>query len=118
MVISIRQYINQLTESMAKEAMLREQELTTQTLLKEAQLNYLQAQINPHFLFNTLNAGMQLATIEDAERTAIFIENMAEFFRYNITKTDKITTLGEEVTLIDHYIYILNVLFSVDLHSV
>ena len=54
--------------------------------LKEAQLKYLQSQINPHFLFNSLNAGAQLAMMEDAERTGIFVEKMADFFCYNVKK--------------------------------
>ena len=58
---------------------LKENELLMKNLLKDAQLKYLQAQINPHFLYNTLNAGVQLATIEEAEKTGLFIEKTAEF---------------------------------------
>ena len=75
-------------------------------------LKYLQAQINPHFLFNTLNAGAQLAMMEDAEKTGEFLENTAEFFRYNVRKNDQDATLGEEIHLVDNYVYILNVRFS------
>lgn len=111
MVISIRKYIEKLKQTMAEAAQMKEKELIMENRLKDAQLKYLQAQINPHFLFNSLNAGMQLAMIEDAEQTSIFIENMAEFFRYNITKINQETTLKEEIKLVDHYIYILNVRF-------
>ena len=111
MVISIRKYIEKLKQTMAEAAQMKEKELIMENHLKDAQLKYLQAQINPHFLFNSLNAGMQLAMIEDAEQTSIFIENMAEFFRYNITKINQETTLKEEIKLVDHYIYILNVRF-------
>lgn len=61
MMGSIREYVEAQRVSMEKENEMRENELKTQTLLKDAQLKYLQSQINPHFLFNTLNAGMQLA---------------------------------------------------------
>lgn len=116
MMESIRSYIEAQRISMEKETELRENELKTQTLLKDAQLKYLQSQINPHFLFNTLNAGMQLATIEDAEKTAVFIENMAEFFRYNLSKINEDATLYDEIQLVDRYIYILNVRFAGDIH--
>ena len=116
MMESIRSYIEAQRISMEKETELRENELKTQTLLKDAQLKYLQSQINPHFLFNTLNAGMQLATIEDAEKTAVFIENMAEFFRYNLSKINEDATLYDEIQLVDRYIYILNVRFAGDMH--
>lgn len=116
MMESIRDYIEKQRYSMEKENELRENELKSQTLLKEAELRYLQSQINPHFLFNTLNAGMQLATIEDAERTAVYIENMAEFFRYNLSKMNQDAELADEIRLVDHYIYILNVRFTGEIH--
>lgn len=116
MMGSIREYVEAQRLSMEKENEMRENELKTQTLLKDAQLKYLQSQINPHFLFNTLNAGMQLAMIEDADKTALFIENMAEFFRYNLSRINEDATLADEIQLVDHYIYILNVRFAGDIH--
>lgn len=112
MVESIRNYIEQLRLTMERENQLKERELMMQSHLKDAQLKYLQAQINPHFLFNTLNAGAQLAMMEDAEKTGQFLENVAEFFRYNVRKNDQDATLGEEIRLVDNYVYILNVRFS------
>lgn len=116
MVYSIEQYVVRLRESMATESAMKERELMMEGSLKDAQLKYLQAQINPHFLFNTLNAGAQLAMMEGADRTVSFIENMADFFRYNIKKMDEDTTIGEELKMVDSYIYILNVRFSGEIH--
>ena len=87
-----------------------------ETHLKDAQLKYLQAQINPHFLFNTLNAGAQLAMMEDADRTYEYIQNVADFFRYNIKKNHDSVSLREELEMVDTYIYILNVRFSGEIH--
>lgn len=115
MVISIRQYIEQITENMEHEREMKERELKTEASLKDAKLKYLQAQINPHFLFNTLNAGAQLAMMEDAEKTYDYIQNTAEFFRYNVREGNTVVDLEDEITLIDHYIYILNVRFSGDI---
>lgn len=112
MVASIRNYIEQLRLTLERENTLKERGLMMQSHLKDAQLKYLQAQINPHFLFNTLNAGAQLAMMEDAERTGVFLENVAEFFRYNVRKNDQDATLREEIHLVDNYVYILNVRFS------
>ena len=75
-----------------------------------------QAQITPHCLFNCLNAGAQLAMLEDAERTGIFLEKMADFFRYNVRKMEDDAMLFEEVEAVDNYIYILNVRFAGDIH--
>lgn len=112
MVESIRNYIEQLRLTMERENSLKEQELMMQSHLKEAQLKYLQAQINPHFLFNTLNAGSQLAMMEGAEKTEQFLEHTAEFFRYNVRQGRQDAMLEEEIRLVDHYIYIMNVRYS------
>lgn len=112
MVKSIRNYIEQLRLTMERENQMKEKELMMQSHLKDAQLKYLQAQINPHFLFNTLNAGAQLAMMEHADRTGELLENLAEFFRYNVRKNSQDATLEEEIRLVDNYMYILNVRFS------
>ena len=116
MLDSIRIHIKQQRESIEKQAQMKERELLMETHLKEAQLKYLQSQINPHFLFNSLNAGAQLAMMEDAEQTGIFVEKMADFFRYNVKKGQEDATLGEELEAVDNYIYILNVRFAGDIH--
>lgn len=112
MILSIKEYINKVKINLETQNKMKEKELIMETHLKDAQLKYLQAQINPHFLFNTLNAAAQLAMLEDADKTCLFIENMAEFFRYNIKQNSEDATLGEEIKLVDNYIYILNVRFS------
>ena len=116
MVENLDLYITRTKASMEKEQQMMERELRMENHLKEAQLKYLQSQINPHFLFNSLNAGAQLAMMEDAEQTGIFVEKMADFFRYNVKKGQEDATLGEELEAVDNYIYILNVRFAGDIH--
>ncbi|MSS14637.1 sensor histidine kinase [Porcincola intestinalis] len=116
MLFSIREYIERQRASMEKESRMKENALAMQAHLKEAQLNFLQAQINPHFLFNSLNAGSQLAALEGADRTQDYLGRMADFFRYDVQKTGGSASLEEELELVDNYIYILNVRFSGDIH--
>ncbi|MBQ9064676.1 MAG: histidine kinase [Blautia sp.] len=116
MVSSLEDYVNLTRENLEKERILKEKELLMEAHLKEAQLKYLQSQINPHFLFNSLNAGAQLAMMEDAEKTSIFLEHMADFFRYNVKKGDEDATMEEEIESVENYIYILNVRFAGDIH--
>ncbi len=115
MLASIRAYIERVRESMQDQSRMKERELSMEANLKEAQLKFLQAQINPHFLFNSLNAGAQLAVLEDADATSVFLERMADFFRYNVKKMNSDSTLQEEIELVDNYIYILNVRFAGDI---
>jgi len=112
MIVSIREYVIKVKESIEFESKVKETELLMKTHLKDVQLKYLQAQINPHFLFNTLNAGAQLAMLEEAEKTSVFIEKTADFFRYNIKKINEDSSLAEEIELVDGYVYIMNVRFS------
>ena len=116
MLASIQRYISEIKDSVLRESQLKEHELVMENRMKEVQLRSLQAQINPHFLFNTLNAGEQLAMMEGADKTTEFIENMADFFRYNIKKIDNDASIAEEIALVDKYVYILNVRFTGEIH--
>ncbi|MFI3208287.1 MAG: histidine kinase, partial [Eubacteriales bacterium] len=116
MIDSIGEYVQQLRENLENENEMKEKELIMQAHLKDAQLKYLQAQINPHFLFNTLNAGAQLAMMEGADKTCTFVENMADFFRYNVKKMNEDSSIEEELQVVDNYLYILNVRFGGEIH--
>lgn len=116
MVERLQLYIAEVKNSMKRESDMKEHELVMESRMKEVELRNLQAQINPHFLFNTLNAGSQLAMMEGADKTTEFIQNMADFFRYNLKKINMDTTIEEEVSLVDKYIYILNVRFTGEIH--
>lgn len=116
MLLSIKEYIEKVKTGLEEQSALKERELMMETHLKDAQLKYLQAQINPHFLFNTLNAGAQLAMMEGAEKTYTYVQNMADFFRYNVKKNNESVMLSEEIELVDNYVYILNVRFSGEIH--
>jgi two-component system, sensor histidine kinase YesM len=115
MVKSIRNYIDELKQHAEIEKKLKEQEyqnLKMQSLLKEAELKFLQSQINPHFLFNTLNAASQLAMIEGADKSSDFIENIAELFRYNLKNIEDLVPLREEVEYVKNYMHILKIRFG------
>lgn len=115
MTLNIKKYINEIKQKAKLEGRLKEQEmqnLIMKNLLKEAELQALQSQINPHFLFNTLNAGAQIAMLEGADRTCTFMENVANLFRYNIRSMDEPVTLRKEIDNIDNYVYILKARFG------
>lgn len=115
MTESIKHQVNALKERAELEARFKEQEmqyLIMKNHLKETELQALQSQINPHFIFNTLNAGAQLAMLEGADRTCLFIESFANLFRYNMRKMDKPVTLAEEINNINDYIFLLKVRYT------
>lgn len=105
MIISIREYIDTIWEKAAAENKM-------QALVQDARFKALQNQINPHFLFNTINTGAQLAMMEEADRTCSFLEQVADFYRYNLQHTGKEATLQDEISLVDAYMYIMKTRFG------
>ncbi|MUG47570.1 sensor histidine kinase [Paenibacillus woosongensis] len=75
-------------------------------LVKELELKTLQSQINPHFLFNTLNSISKLAYIEGATRTSDLAVSVSRLLRYNLQKLDQAVPLREEVEHVTEYINI------------
>lgn len=116
MVISLKDYMEKVRVSVEAESALREKSIRMEASVKDAQLKYLQAQINPHFLFNTLNAGAQLAMMEDADQTYRYIHKVADFFRYKVKSDEGISTIQEELQIVDDFIYILNVRYAGEIH--
>lgn len=103
---SIKKYIIALKDKADTETQLFEQKienLEMQSLLDVAELKALQMQINPHFLFNTLNAAVQLATIEGADRTSVFLDDISKIFRYNVKSLDRVVKISEEIEMVRSY---------------
>jgi len=83
-----------------------------QTLVKEAELEALKSQINPHFLFNSLNSISSLTMI-DSERAQGMIIKLSEFLRYSLKYTkNELTTLKEEIKNIQLYLEIEKIRFG------
>lgn len=78
---------------------------------KDAQLMALQAQINPHMLFNTLNAMKALSRKQGAHDVGDMAENLADLFRYSMKGWNKPVTLAEELEHVQNYILIQEVRF-------
>jgi sensor histidine kinase YesM len=112
---SIQDSINEIQKKAEIErALLQERmkNLEMTGLLRKTELEVLQARINPHFLFNTLNTGLQLAVVEEAEKTVKFLEQLAALMRYSFRESDNsIATLSEEITYLQSYLYLMTIRF-------
>lgn len=79
---------------------------------REARLSALQAQINPHFLYNTLETINSIAVIEGVSKVSEIARALSDMFRYN-TKTGGLTViLAEEVRHIRNYLKIISIRFE------
>jgi two-component system LytT family sensor kinase len=99
-----------------REKTSRETEL--KALVRESELNSLKSQINPHFLFNSLNSISSLTMISP-EKAQDMIIKLSEFLRYSLSnKDEKLTTLRDEITNITRYLDIEKVRFGKRIHVV
>lgn len=87
--------------------------LRAQTSAKEAQLQMLRYQLNPHFMFNTMNAISTLIYKKDNETAGEMLEKLCSFFRYSLDQnTDKASYLHKEIELVELYLSIEKVRFG------
>ncbi|MDW7674049.1 MAG: histidine kinase [Bacillota bacterium] len=111
----IKEYILELSEKAEIELQLNKEKLTNvekDKLLKEAELLTLQMQMNPHFLFNTLNMIGRTAMFEDTDNTVKLIESISEILRYNLDNKGKLVPLEKELSVLEAYIYIQQMRFQ------
>lgn len=73
---------------------------------KQAEYLALQNQINPHFLYNTLEGIRSEALLAGVDSIAEMTEALATFFRYTISHIDHLVTLEDELANIENYYYI------------
>lgn len=76
------------------------------------QFEALKQQLNPHFLFNSLNALASLA-YQDAEKTNLFVKKLSAVYRYLLQTADKpLVTLREELSFLRSYLYLEEIRFG------
>ncbi|QGQ94524.1 HAMP domain-containing protein [Paenibacillus psychroresistens] len=104
--------INTLILEIQQKAQLENELQQNKLLLQESQLRSLQSQINPHFLFNTLNTLSKKAYLEGSEETSDLLVSVANLLRYSLKRLDRSVTLYEEVKVLQQYIQIQKARFT------
>ena len=74
---------------------------------RQTELKLLQAQINPHFLYNTLDAIVWMAEGGQNKEVVSMVTSLSEFFRTGLSKGQDMITVQEEVSHVEHYLRIL-----------
>lgn len=98
---------NRMTERLGahlEESVRRRQELS------DAQIRMMQAQLNPHFLYNTLDTVKWMGKINNVPEVATVAADLADILRSSISG-DEFVTLGEELTTLDRYVEIQSIRF-------
>ncbi|MFV0502997.1 MAG: sensor histidine kinase [Lachnospirales bacterium] len=91
---------------------LKEDILSKEINEKEAQLLLLHAQINSHFLYNTLDSIYCMAIIDDNNDIANMVEALANVFRFSLNKGEKEISIADEIDFIKNYIRIQNIRYK------
>lgn len=78
---------------------------------KEAQIKALQSQINPHFLFNTLQSIKAASVSSDKKQTGRMITHLGNMLRYGIYNQEELVTIADEIAHLEDYIKIQNYRF-------
>lgn len=84
----------------------------TQIEQKELELKQLQNQINPHFIYNTLESIHMMAEINDDLETSTMAEYFGSIIRYSMNRRVNIVTLDQEIDIIENYIYLQKIRFD------
>ncbi|MDR2434633.1 MAG: histidine kinase, partial [Treponema sp.] len=81
-------------------------------LLIGSELKILQDQMNPHFLFNTLGMISQIAAMEHANQAAELMDITTDLLRYSMDKSNRMSTLYEELECVRNYLHIQRLRFG------
>lgn len=103
---------NQFKEMVENNLELRENLLVTQVKEREAELLLLQSQINPHFLYNTLDSIYCMAIINHQDDIAKMVTNLSTMFRLSLNKGNKMVPVLDETEHIRTYMEIQNIRFK------
>lgn len=112
---STKGYIDTLKENHRMSELLHREEIERVEMEKQlsgARLELLKSQINPHFIFNTLNMIACMAKLEEAVTTERMISSMSSLFRYNLKTSEQIVTLARELKVVQDYMYIQQMRFG------
>lgn len=91
---------------------LMDQNIREQEAKRKSELDVLQSQINPHFLYNTLNSVTRMAELGRNEEVVTTITSLSRFFRISLSKGNHIISLRDELEHVKHYLIIQNIRFK------
>lgn len=83
-------------------------------MIKSSEVNLLQEQINPHFLYNALSVISSMSMRENGKRTVECLRYLADFYRISLNKGCEVISVQEELALLENYMKIQKIRFGED----
>ncbi|KRF06640.1 histidine kinase [Paenibacillus sp. Soil766] len=90
---------------------LKKQLILNETRKKEADMRALQAQINPHFLYNTLSSIHWIALLKEENRIAEMVGALSDFLRFSLNKGKEYCKVSQELAHIRNYVQVQSIRF-------
>lgn len=105
-------FFKEFLEKQEQFSKIIEKQYSVQVEDKQSKINSLQSQINPHFLYNTLECIRSEAICQGNKNIANMSKSLASFFRYSISHRENIVTIQDELNNIRNYMVIQNYRFD------
>ena len=116
MIGEIKSLIDQLHTSIHELSEEKEKVKTEQVMKRKAELKALQAQINPHFLYNTLDSIVWMAEAIDAKDISRMASSLGKLFKISLSKGNEFITLEEEREHVESYLRIQQIRYGDKIH--
>ena len=84
-------------------------EYEAKLMMNQAEYKALQAQINPHFLYNTLDTMSSIAEVQNCTQVSSLSQSLSNIFRYSLDMKNPFTTVAKEIVHLKNYIYVMDV---------
>ncbi len=110
--ITKRKHDKIVNERLMEESLKTSRNYERDLLMKQANIATLQSQINPHFLYNTLECIRGQALYEGSKEIAATVQALSEFFRYSISGKSDLVSIKNEMENVEHYVTIQNYRFD------
>lgn len=108
-VVRLKKVFNIMVDRIQNLLLVEKEE---QTRLRLSELNMLRAQINPHFLYNTLDAVSALTLTKDCSGAYTLTRALENFYRISLSSGRDVITVGDEIRCIGDYVTIMNIRYD------
>ena len=99
----------EFNEMLDRMQVMAQEELQHKMLVERTEYKMLQAQINPHFLYNTLDTMSGIANAQNCPMVSGMCHSLSAIFRYSLNMTDELSTVQNEMAHVRNYLYVMDV---------
>lgn len=100
---------NTINEMLDRIQSLIAEEYKVSLLLKQTEYKALQAQVNPHFLYNSLDTMSGIAAAQECYTVSSLCQALSNMFRYSIDMDDPLSSIQDEIVHLKNYVHVMNV---------